>query len=203
MAEACCGAAMRPCRPSTSSRVFRAWRYGVDACDLAQPGFPIVATITAGINGPREVALDANGTLYVASAADNVHGYVTEYPFGQTSPSATLSGLSNPNGIAIAADGTLYVSNDGTPPGIAKYKAGKLSPSRYFVGPTIQQPWQMTFDDAGTLYLADDFGGISAMKAGSGAFRSLHFDKLGPISRAIALVPGTNEMFEGEGQNVP
>jgi len=45
-------------------------------------------TITSGINLPVNVAVDLHGTLYVAN---NGNSTVTEYPFGKTSASVTLS----------------------------------------------------------------------------------------------------------------
>ena len=60
------------------------WLYASDqldndvvAYDLAQPGFPVVQTISQGVSTPGEVALDAHGTLYVVN---NGNGTVTECP---------------------------------------------------------------------------------------------------------------------------
>jgi hypothetical protein len=172
----------------------------VTAFDLEEPGAPAVATITDGIDNPRGVSIDSHGTLYVANAGS---GNVTEYPLGQTSPSVTLSGLSAPNDIAFNPNGDVYVSNTGTPASIVVYKPGKTKPYRYIVGRHIQVPWQIFFDSAGDLYMADDVTGVSVMKHGTSRFRSLRLRRLGMLPRALAQDPVNGDLYLGDGANSP
>jgi hypothetical protein len=78
------------------------------------------ATITAGISNPRALALDGNGTLYVANAAGGsssssssaTGGSVTIFTSGTTSPALTITdGIAEPESLAVAPNGWLYVSN--------------------------------------------------------------------------------------------
>jgi hypothetical protein len=69
----------------------------IDAYDLREPGMPLVETISAGVDNPGDLAVDAQGTLYV----DNGSGTVAVYPAGATTPSLTIP-VVNPAGVAVA-----------------------------------------------------------------------------------------------------
>jgi DNA-binding beta-propeller fold protein YncE len=57
-------------------------------------------TITTGINGPKGVAVDANGKIYIANYNNNS---VTTYtPKGQKTKPRITAKLSQPNGIAVS-----------------------------------------------------------------------------------------------------
>ena len=47
-----------------------------------------IGEIVNGISNPQGIAVDSAGTLYVANQGNNT---ITEYPFGATDPSVTLS----------------------------------------------------------------------------------------------------------------
>jgi hypothetical protein len=68
-------------------------------------------TISNGISNPLGLAIDKNGTLYVS----NYPASITEYPFGSTSPSTTItgSGLTDPFGLALDNSGNLFVADFG------------------------------------------------------------------------------------------
>lgn len=172
----------------------------VNAYDLAQPGFPLVATITQGVNVPAGIAVDSQGTLYVANYANaSGKGNVTIYPFGQTVPSATLTGLHVPIDVAVDINGDLYVDDRGTtPPSIVVYLAGRTTPSKYITSNLIQVPAQIIFDSARTLYLCDNKAGVSIMKHGTFLFTSLRLKHLGVEPSGIALDPSNGKLFEGD-----
>ncbi len=68
-----------------------------------------IGEITMGINAPAGLAVDAQGTLYVANARG---GNVTAYAAGSRRPTRTYSlGLRDPFGVCVGSDGTLFVSD--------------------------------------------------------------------------------------------
>jgi hypothetical protein len=111
-------------------------------------------SITAGINVPVNAAVDPHGTLYVAN---NGNSTVTEYPFGKTSPSVTLSGgqLVFPNGIAVDNSGTVYVTSGATAGScyVLVYPKGASTPSEQING--FDLPVGLAVDKSGNLYVGD------------------------------------------------
>jgi sugar lactone lactonase YvrE len=110
--------------------------------------------ISDGINLPINDAVDSHGTLYVAN---NGNSTVTEYPFGKTSPSVTLSGspLLYPNGIAVDGSGTVYVTSGASAGScyVLVYPKGSSSPSEQIGG--FDLPVGMALDKSGNLYVGD------------------------------------------------
>jgi sugar lactone lactonase YvrE len=111
-------------------------------------------SITDGIDLPVNDAVGNNGTLYVAN---NGNGTVTEYPFGQTSPSVTLSGgsLVDPNGIAVNNKGTVFVTS-GAAAGscyVLVFPKGSKTPSKQING--FDLPVGLAIDKGGNLYVGD------------------------------------------------
>jgi sugar lactone lactonase YvrE len=111
-------------------------------------------SITAGINLPVNIAVDLHGTLYVAN---NGNSTVTEYPFGATSPSVTLSGgqLADPNGIAVDNKGTVYVTSGASAGScyVLVYPRGASMPSKQING--FDLPVGLAIDKGGNLYVGD------------------------------------------------
>ena len=111
-------------------------------------------SITTGINVPVNVAVDRHGMLYVAN---NGNSTVTEYPFGKTSPSVTLSGsqLVYPNGIAVDNNGTVYVTSGATAGScyVLVYPKGASTPSEQIGG--FDLPVGLAVDKSGNLYVGD------------------------------------------------
>jgi len=110
--------------------------------------------ITTGINVPVNVAVDLRGTLFVAN---NGNSTVTEYPFGKTSPSVTLSGapLVFPNGIAVDNNDTVYVTSGATAGScyVLVYPKGASTPSEQING--FDLPVGLAVDKSGNLYVGD------------------------------------------------
>jgi hypothetical protein len=135
----------------------------VNIYDLHLTGSPLIGSITNGIDQPAGIAVDAQGSLYVANSGNTV---VTEYFAGATVPSLTLSVPGPPQDIALDAGGNVYVCVRGNSPGIAVYAPDQTSPTRYITSDLIQIPNQIAFDSAGTLYIADDNTGVSVLPPG-------------------------------------
>lgn len=110
--------------------------------------------ITTGIDLPVNAAVDLHGMLYVAN---NGNSTVTEYPFGATSPSVTLSGgqLVYPNGIAVDNKGTVYVTSGATAGScyVLVYPKGDSTPSEQING--FDLPVGLAIDKSGNLYVGD------------------------------------------------
>jgi serine/threonine-protein kinase len=115
---------------------------------------PQSGSITTGIDLPINIAADTNGTLYVAN---NGNSTVTEYPFGATSPSVTLSGngLLNPNGVTVDKNGTVYVTSGETIGQcyVLVYPKGATAPSAQING--FGLPIGLSVDASDSLYVAD------------------------------------------------
>lgn len=111
-------------------------------------------SITDGIDLPVNDAVGNSGTLYVAN---NGNSTVTEYPFGQTSPSVTLSGgsLVDPNGIAVSSKGTVYVTSGATAGAcyVLVFPKGSKTPSKQING--FDLPVGLAIDKGGNLYVGD------------------------------------------------
>jgi hypothetical protein len=111
-------------------------------------------TITTGIDLPVNVAVNRHGMLYVAN---NGNSTVTEYPFGATSPSVTLSSgqLVYPNGIAVDKKGAVFVTSGATAGScyVLVYPKGAKAPSERING--FDLPVGLAIDKDGNLYVGD------------------------------------------------
>jgi serine/threonine-protein kinase len=143
-------------------------------------------TITSGINLPVNVAVDLHGTLYVAN---NGNSTVTEYPFGKTSASVTLSGgqLVYPNGIAVDNKGTVYVTSGATAGScyVLVYPKGASTPSEQING--FDLPVGLAIDKSGNLYVGDALqNAVWEVPSGSTTPSKLSLDGLDdPVGLAI------------------
>jgi sugar lactone lactonase YvrE len=143
-------------------------------------------TITTGIDLPVNVAVDPHGMLYVAN---NGNSTVTEYPFGATSPSVTLSGaqLVYPNGIAVDNKGTVYVTSGATAGScyVLVYPKGASSPSEQING--FDLPVGLAIDKSGNLYVGDALqNAVWEVPSGSTTPSKLSLDGLNdPVGLAI------------------
>ena len=84
---------------------------GNDVELYAKGSTTLKTTITNGVSNPLGLAIDKSGTLYVS----NYPASITEYAYGTTSPSKTITGggLTDPFGLALDKDGNLYIADFG------------------------------------------------------------------------------------------
>jgi uncharacterized protein (TIGR03437 family) len=152
---------------------------------------------SAKLNRPRAVAVDAQGSVYVADTGNNrvrkidplgnistVAGDGTA-DFAPADGTATQQGLSDPRGVAVDRAGNVYVAETGhnrvrriSPAGAITTIAG--SGACCYTGDgglatlaQLNQPWGVAVDSAGNVYVAD---------SGNNAIRVL-----APVSAAIQI----------------
>ncbi|HEV3091752.1 MAG TPA: hypothetical protein VGX91_09995 [Candidatus Cybelea sp.] len=84
---------------------------GNDVEEFAKGSTTLKTAITDGISNPLGAAIDSKGTLYVS----NYPGAITEYAFGTTTPSQTISGqgLTDPFGLSVDKSNNLYIADFG------------------------------------------------------------------------------------------
>lgn len=111
-------------------------------------------TISSGLNGPRGLAVDGNGTLYVANHGAST---VTEYPAGSTSASGSISSLTSPEGVAVDASGDVWIANSAgvAPNYVAEYEQGASSLAVEISTGLLENLGGAAFDPSGDLWIAD------------------------------------------------
>jgi hypothetical protein len=84
---------------------------GNDVEEYPKGSTTLKKTITDGISNPLGAAIDQNGTLYVS----NYPAAITEYAYGTTTPSKTITGggMEDPFGEALDSSGNLYIADFG------------------------------------------------------------------------------------------
>jgi len=149
--------------------------------------------VHAALSGPSGLALDAEGNLYIADTfsgrirkvdlatriISTVAGDGTEYRY-QGMPNEFSTGLSRPAGIALAADGSLYITDSDN------HLIRRWNPKSKIItsiagngtaqfsgdgGPahacSLNYPFGVALDQAGTLYIADTFNHRIRLVAGA------------------------------------
>lgn len=98
---------------------------GNDVEEYAKGSTTLKTTITDGISNPLGAAIDKHGTLYVS----NYPPAITEYAYGTTTPSKTISGapLQDPFGLALDKSGNLYIADFGGSGAVFELPAGGSS----------------------------------------------------------------------------
>jgi sugar lactone lactonase YvrE len=133
-----------------------------------------------GVSDPVQLAVDAQGTVYVANAQVDASGSgsVTEYPRGSVSPSRTLTtGLNTSTGVAVDSSGTVYVSNKFSA-SIAVFSAGASAPATTITA-NLVGPDGLAVDASDDLFIADGSGlDVLELQHGSQTPRPLHLQGL-------------------------
>lgn len=129
-------------------------------------------TITAGLDEPVALAIDSQGTLYVANCACGTNGSntgsntVTEYANGGTTLTNTITGLDIPFAIALDSANNLYVANYGDNT-VTKYPQGSTAPS-LTITQGVDDPDGINVDRAGSIYVAN--GGTTTVTVYSSTY---------------------------------
>ncbi|MFY9738140.1 MAG: hypothetical protein WAK11_03715 [Candidatus Cybelea sp.] len=140
------------------------------------------------VSDPAQMAVDAQGTLYVANAQTDATGTgeIAEYPRGATSPARILkTGLNTTTGVAVDFTGTIYASNKywGS---IVVFPKGKTAPSET-IKANLTGPDGLAVDKAGDLFVADSSANdVLELMHGSKTPKSLHLKDLArPVGLAL------------------
>lgn len=140
-----------------------------------------IGSITDKMSFPSGLAVDHNGTLYVANQSSNT---VTEYRAGKTKAFFKISsGLSAPYGIGVDGAGRVFVSN--LTGGVVGYKPGKSVPyETVAAGPN---PCGVAIDSKNNVYVASDSENrVYVIRAGSATAQNLNLQAVnGPIGLAF------------------
>ncbi|PWK79668.1 sugar lactone lactonase YvrE [Mucilaginibacter oryzae] len=128
----------------------------------------------ASLNGPRAIAIDAAGNLFVADAnnhtirkidaSGNVTTFAGSGKAGNADGSGNAASFSHPSGITIDANGNLYVADAGnnlvrkiTPAGVVTSLAGS---GYYNLTAPFNGPSAVVADNAGNVYVANTLGNL-------------------------------------------
>jgi sugar lactone lactonase YvrE len=120
---------------------------------LYAPGSNSPEVVITGVARPSTVALDASGNVYVAN-----HGFVSEYgpQLGSVIRYITIRA---PLSFAFDASGNLYVGNNsGRDQSNVEVFAPNTTNPFETIKDGVNQPYAMTMDPAGNLYVANTFG---------------------------------------------
>jgi len=109
--------------------------------------------------GPRGLAFDSNGNLWVANGGGNVQT-VTAYHGTTQITASTITGVGAPWGLAFDGSGALWVTSSSATPSINPYSGSTL-----IYGNTItsglNQPAGIAFDASGNLWVANSSTGVN------------------------------------------
>lgn len=155
-----------------------------------------LGSITDGVDYPLGLAVDKQGTLYVANFLGGTHnkGSIVVYPAGSTSPSLTITnGVNSPYGIGVDSQGDIFATNVGNNVMVG-YKAGATSSYESVSFPPKSEVIGVGIDSEDNVWLASDSNSkIYEVPAGSTTFKNARLSHLsGPIGIAFGE---KNEMF--------
>ena len=149
---------------------------GNGICEFSGDGGP---ARNASLGEPNDVAVDADGNIYIADTGNgrirrvSANGIIStvagngDFAFSGDGGPATSASLFVPQGVAVDAGGNLYISDTGnhrvrrvTPAGVISTVVGTGEPG--FSGDggpaadaMLIQPVGLAFDSSGNLYIAD------------------------------------------------
>jgi YVTN family beta-propeller protein len=112
---------------------------------------------TNPLNGPRGLALDSKGNLYVANQSGNRVLVV--------SPTYTViktitAGVSTPTGVAVDGKGNIYVTNEGNNT-VTQYSAAGVQNKGGTISNGIQTPESIAIDGVDNVYVVNDYQNVT------------------------------------------
>ncbi len=115
------------------------------------------------LNGPRGLALDAKGNLYVANqGGSEILVYNSNYV--QQAKKSITAGVSQPVGVALDSTGKIYVANKGTQM-ITQYSSTGVQNTKFSITQGIDNPWAVAVDELDDLYVSNNFTDITVYQA--------------------------------------
>lgn len=159
-----------------------------------------IAMITEPSGGcPYGMAVNNAKTLYLA---DSCLSQIELYPKGSTTMKSTITdGISFPLGVAIDKSQTLYVSTGSE---IQEYAKGSTSPTKTITGGGLSEPFGVSLDAAGNLYIAD-FGAsaVFELPAGGSSVTNMNLQDLTePLGTAVDQKTGLLWVTDGGGDKI-
>jgi len=152
---------------------------------VGQAGYKDATGTSALFNYPAGLAIDANGTVYVADSSNNVirkitsDGTVTTLAGSSLSSGAddgvgTAATFNQPVGIAVDSKGIVYVVDSGNSELRKIATDGTVTTIQPTVGsPQFNNPYGVTVDVHGKLYVADTFNNVVCTVATDGTVSQL------------------------------
>jgi len=138
---------------------------GNDVELYAKGSTTLKSTITTGISNPLGLAMDSSQTLYVS----NYPPSITEYLYGTTTPSQTITGggLTDPFGLAVDSSQNLYIADFGAAK-VFEVKAGTTTVTDLGLS-DLTEPIGVAVDKSnGDLWVTDGSGDkVNVYPAGS------------------------------------
>jgi YVTN family beta-propeller protein len=111
------------------------------------------------LNGPRGLALAANGNLYVAnSGANNVIVFNPNY--NQVTAKTISTGIDKPVGVAFDSSGNLYVANGGSS-SVTEYSSTGSQITKGTITQDINNPQSIAVDGVDNIYVANNFQDVT------------------------------------------
>jgi hypothetical protein len=162
--------------------------HGTGVGSLVQTGPALESNLGGSLMLPSQIAVDAQGNLYVADAGLKK---VLEYPAGSdtsTTPASIGSGLTSPSGVAVDGAGDLFIADSGAGavyeiPMIASVSApqGQMTLlSGSISGKPLGDNLRLAVDSLGDLYVADP---------GNGRVVELrNFNATGPLAPSVTVL---------------
>lgn len=154
---------------------------------------------TGGFSSATGIAVDANGSIYIADAGNN---RVLKETYAGSSYSETViaSGLGAPSGIAVDASGNVYVAESSNNQ-VSKLAAGSYAPSIVVSG--LSAPAGVAVDGTGAVYISDS-GNNRVLKetlAGSSYSQSVVVSGLANPTGVAVDTTGTNVFITDSGND--
>jgi sugar lactone lactonase YvrE len=116
------------------------------------------------LNNPRQVAVDANGTLYIADSSNN--RVLKETLSGGSYTQTTIgTGLNSPLGVAVDANGNVYIVDSGR---LMKETLSGVSYTQSTISSNVGVAWSVAVDANGNVFVADPQGGRVLRETPSG-----------------------------------
>ncbi|NYF53550.1 hypothetical protein [Tunturiibacter gelidoferens] len=120
-----------------------------------------------GLTNPRQAAVDASGTLYIADSGNN--RVLKETLLGGSYTQTTIgTGLNSPLGVAVDSNGNVYIadSNNGR---LLKETLSGNSYSQSTISSNVGITWSVAVDVSGNVFVADPQGSRVLMESPSGS----------------------------------